>query len=365
MSHVETLFPHFQFCGTPFFAERYGCGHINETYAVYCKSETQAPRRYILQRINTNVFRDPEGLMNNILAVTAYLREQITANGGDPRRETLTVIPTVDGGAFHREENGKCWRVYEFVENTVTYQSVERPELFYEAARAFGRFQKLLANFPADTLCETIPHFHDTAKRFRDFEEAVQRDTCGRLAQVLPEVEFIRARKADCSVVTDAIAKGEVPLRVTHNDTKLNNIMMDPETGAGVCIVDLDTIMPGSALYDFGDSIRFGASSAAEDEKNLDQVYMKPELFEAYTKGFLSETGDRLTDGEKRLLAFSAKLMTLECGMRFLADYLDGDVYFHTTYEGQNLDRARTQLKLVADMEAKRALMEEIVARYC
>ena len=365
MSKAEALFSCFQFEGTPFYAERFGCGHINETYAVYCKFEIKPPVRYILQKINTNVFRDPDGLMQNILGVTEYLREQIIAQGGDPLRETLTVVPTIDGKPYYRDENGDCWRAYVFIENAITYQTVERPELFYEAACAFGRFQKTLAGYPANTLHDTIPQFHDTAKRFRDFVAAVERDKCGRLAQVADEVNFIRAREADCSVVVDAIARGEVPLRVTHNDTKLNNIMMDPETDKSVCIVDLDTIMPGSALYDFGDSIRFGASSAAEDEKDLDKVYMKPELFESYTRGFLSEVGDCLTEGEKKLIAFSAKLMTLECGMRFLTDYLDGDVYFHTTYEGQNLDRARTQLKLVADMEQKRAIMEEIVARYC
>lgn len=360
---IEDLLTQFAFNETPFFAEPFGCGHINETYAVYCKAENLPPKRYIVQKINTNVFRNPDQLMDNILRVTAFLRDKIQAAGGDPSRETLTVVPTRDGQPYYRAADDSCWRAYIFIEHAVSYQTVEAPDLFYNAAKAFGHFQKLLADFPAATLHETIPQFHDTAKRFRDFSDAVARDRCGRLKDVLPEVEQVRTRAADCAVITDAIAAGEVPLRVTHNDTKLNNILMNPDTHESVCIIDLDTIMPGSALYDFGDSIRFGASSAAEDEKDLSRVFMRPELFESYTRGFLSEVGDALTDAEIRLLPFSAKLMTMECGMRFLADYLDGDTYFHTTYEGQNLDRARTQLKLVADMEQKMDEMNEIVRR--
>lgn len=363
--NIDLMISKFDFKGTPFYYEPFGCGLINRTYAVYCKFETEPPIRYLVQRINTHVFKDPAGLMDNIVQVTEFLRKQIIANGGNPDRETLTVIPTKDGKNLYIDEEGGCWRAYDFIEHAVSYQTVEDPEMFCEAARAFGDFQKKLASFPAANLHDTIPQFHDTAKRFRDFMAAVEKDSCGRLASVEKEVAFIRAREADCSKVVNAIANGEVPLRVTHNDTKLNNIMMDPDTNKAVCIVDLDTIMPGSALYDFGDSIRFGASSAAEDEKDLDKVFMKLDLFEAYTKGFLTGVCGNLTEGEKNLLAFSAKLLTLECGMRFLTDYLEGDVYFHTKYEDHNLDRARTQLKLVADMESKMAEMEAIVAKYC
>jgi len=241
---------------------------------------------------------------------------------------------------------------------------VERPILFYNAARAFGKFQRLLADYPAATLHETIPQFHDTGKRFRDFCASVQNNKAGRKALVADEISFVQARETDCTIVTELITAGKMPLRVTHNDTKLNNIMIDNQTDEGVCIIDLDTIMPGSPLYDFGDSIRFGASSAAEDDKDLNKVFMKLDLFESYTKGFLSEVGSALTESELSHLAFSAKLMTLECGMRFLADFLDGDFYFATHYDGQNLDRARTQFKLVADMESKMNQMQAVVAKY-
>ena len=361
----ENLLDKFQFEGDPIYVEPFGCGHINATFAVYFKSETRPPRRYILQRINTNIFCDPDGLMENIVNVTAFLRKKIIAAGGDPDRETLTVIFTRDGKPYYRDAEGRCWRAYGFIENATSYQSVERPVLFYNAARAFGKFQRLLADYPAATLHETIPQFHDTGKRFRDFCAAVQNDKAGRRALVADEISFVLARETDCTIVTGLIAAGKMPLRVTHNDTKLNNIMMDNQTDEGICIIDLDTIMPGSPLYDFGDSIRFGASSAAEDEKDLDKVFMKLDLFESYTKGFLSEVGSALTETELEYLAFSAKLMTLECGMRFLADYLDGDCYFATHYEGQNLDRARTQFKLVADMEAKMDQMQAIVRKYC
>ncbi len=363
--NIEKAIASFAFEGTPFYSEPFGCGLINRTYAVYCKFENDPPIRYMMQRINTHVFKDPEGLMDNIVSVTKFLQKQIAAEGGDPNRGTLNMTPTKDGKYMYTDEEGGCWRAYRFIEHAVSYQSVENPEIFREAARAFGDFQKKLSAFPADRLHETIPQFHDTAKRFRDFTAAVERNTSGRLALVEKEVAFIRAREADCSKIVDAIAAGDVPLRVTHNDTKLNNILMDPDTDRAVCILDLDTIMPGSALYDFGDSIRFGASSAAEDEKDLSKVYMKLDLFEKYVEGFMEGVDGRLTDGEKKLLAFSAKLLTLECGMRFLTDYLDGDVYFHTKYADHNLDRCRTQLKLVADMEEKMADMEAIVAKYC
>ncbi|MDD6176159.1 MAG: aminoglycoside phosphotransferase family protein, partial [Firmicutes bacterium] len=304
----ENLLDKFQFEGDPIYVEPFGCGHINATFAVYFKSETRPPRRYILQRINTNIFCDPDGLMENIVNVTAFLRKKIIAAGGDPDRETLTVIFTRDGKPYYRDAEGRCWRAYGFIENATSYQSVERPVLFYNAARAFGKFQRLLADYPAATLHETIPQFHDTGKRFRDFCAAVQNDKAGRKSLVADEISFVLAREKDCTIVTGLIAAGKMPLRVTHNDTKLNNIMMDNQTDEGICIIDLDTIMPGSPLYDFGDSIRFGASSAAEDEKDLDKVFMKLDLFESYTKGFLSEVGSALTETELEYLAFSAKL---------------------------------------------------------
>lgn len=339
-------------------------GHINSTFVVACKKPDGSPIRYILQTVNTTIFKDPEALMENIRGVTDYLKTIIVANGGDINRETLSLIPTTDGKNYLIDANGSCRRMYNFIENATSYQSVERPILFENAAKAFGRFQRQLADYDAASLHETIAHFHDTPKRFADFEEAVKNDIAHRADTVKDEIAFFYAHKDICSAITDKIASGEVPLRVTHNDTKLNNIMIDNDTDEGVCIIDLDTVMPGSALYDFGDSIRFGASSAAEDEKDLSKVHFVPALFEAYVRGFLSEAGEALTETEKDLMPISCVLMTLECGMRFLGDYLNGDVYFATHREGHNLDRARTQIKLVSEMESKLDEMHAIVAKY-
>lgn len=338
--------------------EAYGNGHINDTYIA------DSEPKYILQRINHAIFKNPEQVMSNILGVTEHLREKIAAAGGDPNRETLTVIKTKDGASFYKTEDGNYYRMYNYVENAVSYEAVESHEQFYEAARAFGRFQNMLADYPAEKLYDTIPFFHDTVKRFGDFEAAVANDAAGRRASVEKEIEFVLARKADAAVVVDAIADGRVPLRVTHNDTKLNNVMLDLETGKGVCVIDLDTVMPGSLLYDYGDALRFGASSGAEDEVDLDKIYFDLELFEAFTKGFIEEVGDKLTPTEIELLPFSAKLLTYECGMRFLGDYLNGDTYFKIHREHHNLDRARTQFKLVADIESKMEDMKKIVEKY-
>lgn len=338
--------------------ESYGNGHINDTYISNSES------KYILQRINSSIFKNPEEVMENIVGVTEFLREKIIAAGGDPDRETLTVINTNDGKSFYKTEDGNYFRMYKYIEDAFGYDTVEFPRQFYEAARAFGKFQNMLADYPAEKLHDTIPLFHDTKKRLADFEEAVANDAVGRRALVKDEIDFILARKADASVVLDAIAAGEVPIRVTHNDTKLNNVLLDAKTGEGVCVIDLDTVMPGSLLYDFGDALRFGASSGAEDEIYLDKIYFDLELFEAFTKGFIKEVGGVLTPKEIELLAFSAKLLTYECGMRFLGDYLNGDVYFKTHREHHNLDRARTQIKLVADIEKKLDRMNEIVRKY-
>ena len=254
--------------------------------------------------------------------------------------------------------------MYNYVERSASFEMVETPEQFYESARAFGRFQKMLSDYPANELYDTIPLFHNTVKRFADFKEAVANDLAGRKANVEAEINFVLAREADAAVVVDAIANGSVPLRVTHNDTKLNNVLFDAETGKGLCVIDLDTVMPGSLLYDYGDSLRFGASTGAEDEVDLDKISFDLELFEAYTKGFIEEVGDTLTPMEIELLPFSAKLLTYECGMRFLGDYLNGDTYFKIHRENHNLDRARTQFKLVADIESKMDEMKKIVKKY-
>lgn len=338
--------------------EPYGNGHINDTYIA------QSDPKHILQRINSEVFKNPEQVMDNILGVTEHLRKKIEIAGGDPDRETLNVVKTRDGNNCYKADDNNYFRMYKFIENAVSYDSVENPAQLFEAARAFGRFQNMLADYPADKLYETIPNFHNTKKRYADFEEAVLKDAFGRASEVTKEIEFVKARKSDCDPVVDAIADGSVPLRVTHNDTKLNNVMLDADSGEGVCVIDLDTVMPGSLLYDYGDALRFGASSGAEDEQDLDKIWFDLDLFEAFTKGFLSEVGSSLTEREKELLPFSAKLMTLECGMRFLGDYLNGDTYFKIHREKHNLDRARTQFKLVADMEEKMADMQKIVKKY-
>ncbi len=333
----------------------YGNGHINATYVVGTSP------RFILQRINTEIFKDPDGVMENILAVTSFLRSRIVAQGGDPLRETLTVVPTTDNHSFYRSPDGDCYRVYLFIEDASSYDSAPNAKVFAESARAFGKFQRMLADFPAEKLHETIPHFHDTPDRLRIFRETLAKDPVGRAKDVQKEIDFVLARAGEMSTVTDAIANGSVPLRVTHNDTKLNNVMIDNKTGKGLCVIDLDTVMPGSMLYDYGDSLRFGASTAAEDETDLDKVHFDLNYFRAYTEAYIEELGDSMTAREVELLPFSAKLMTLECGMRFLTDHIDGDHYFRIHRENHNLDRCRTQFRLVKEMEEKMDEMHKIV----
>lgn len=332
-------------------------GHINLTYRVRIDG-----RDYILQRINTDIFKDPDGLISNIAFVTEYLRGQIDAVGGDADRETLTLIKTANGEYLHRDESG-VYRMYLFITGATCYNRAERAGMFGESARAFGRFQNLLAGFDASKLSETIKDFHNTPKRFENFKKALDADLLGRSADCRREIEFYLARENYCATITSRLADGSIPTRVTHNDTKLNNVIIDDASGRGICVIDLDTVMPGSMLYDFGDSIRFGASSASEDEKDLSRVYCVPELYEEYTKGFLSELKSSITEQEIKFLHDGAIMMTYECGMRFLTDYLEGDVYFRTSYNRQNLDRARTQMKLVADMEARREVFEGIIER--
>ena len=348
---TEQVLQAFALDAKPVSCERYGCGHINVTYLVV----TETGHRYILQKINNNIFKDVPGLMGNIAAVTKYLRKQIE----DPRG-VLTLIPTKDGADYLKHTDGSFWRVYDFVEQSICLQAPETSDDFHQSAVAFGTFQQQLKDFPAETLCEVIPNFHNTVDRYRIFKEALAADVCGRAESVRAEIEFALAREEEAGTLVNMLAEGKLPLRVTHNDTKLNNVMLDETTRKPLCVIDLDTVMPGLSLYDYGDSIRFGAATAAEDEKDLDKVWMDIDLFETYTKGFLSACPG-LTENERDMLPMGAKLMTLECGVRFLTDYLSGDTYFRTHYEGQNLDRCRTQFKLVADMESKWADMKRIV----
>jgi Ser/Thr protein kinase RdoA (MazF antagonist) len=341
----------------------YGNGHINDTFCLTCALGEGKTKRYILQRMNDDIFNSPKELMENVVNVTSFLREKIIAAGGDPDRETLNVVPAADGGNY-LEYKGDFFRMYIFIEGATCFEQVKQPEDFYNSALSFGNFQKLLADYPADTLHETIVNFHNTVSRFRDFKKAVEEDVCERAENVREEIQFVLDRELDTHVICDALIQKKIPLRVTHNDTKLNNIMIDNETGKGICVIDLDTVMPGSALYDYGDSIRFGANTGAEDERNLALISLDLELFDIYTKGYLEGCGGSLTKEEIELLPMGAKLMTFECGMRFLADYLKGDVYFKIHKPEHNLDRCRTQFRLVADMESKWEQMNAIVRKY-
>ena len=334
------------FClsGKPLHCERHGNGHINETFYL----QTDEPHEYILQRLNTQVFPDVEGLMRNVVAVSKHLRRSCD----DPRR-VLTLVPTIDGGFLHRAQNGTYWRMFEFVTDGISLDQAQSAQDMRQSGAAFGGFQKRLADFPAQTLTETIPRFHDTPDRYRQLHQAIEEDRAGRLREVRPEVEEYLAREAQADGLMRLHRQGILPTRVTHNDTKLNNVMLDAATGTALCVIDLDTVMPGLAANDFGDAIRFGASTALEDERDLSKVALSLPYYEAFAEGFLGACGDSLTQAEVETLPLGAKLMTLECGARFLADYLNGDVYFRVSREGHNLDRARTQIRLVQDMERK------------
>ena len=340
----------FRLDAKPVSCEPYGCGHINVTYLAVMESG----RRYILQKINNNTFRDVAGLMENITAVTEFLRTET-----DDPRGVLTLVKTHDGASYLHAQDA-YWRVYDFVEDSICLQLPETDEDFYQSAVGFGTFQQLLTDFPAAKLHETIPNFHNTPDRYRALLETLERDPMHRAAQVQPEIEFALARQAEMSAIQNALTAGELPLRVTHNDTKLNNVLLDAKTRKALCVIDLDTVMPGSSLYDFGDSIRFGAATAAEDEKDLSKMEMSLDLFRVFTRGYVRACPG-LTAKELELLPMGAKTMTMECGVRFLTDYLDGDHYFAVHRDGQNLDRARTQFKLVADMEKKWDEMQKIV----
>ena len=348
--------------GTIAGVQEYGSGHINRTELVEMEKDGQR-EKYILQRINTEIFHDVDGLMENIVGVTDYLRKKIKAAGGDFEREALQVIPTKDGASYCRAEGG-CYRMYRFISNAVSYDAVRSPGDFYESALAFGTFQSLLSDYPAETLHETIPDFHNTADRLKNFKKALAEDRAHRAAQVQEEIRFVLDREKDCHVICDMLSSGEIPLRVTHNDTKLNNIMIDDKTGKGICVIDLDTVMPGSALYDYGDSIRFGASTGAEDETDLEKVSCDIELFTLYTKGFIEGCEGSLTKKEIRMMPMGAKVITLEQGIRFLTDYLEGDCYYKIHRPEHNLDRCRTQFKLVKDMEEKWEILQGIAEQY-
>ncbi len=333
-------------------------GHINQTVVA-----SVSGRLYTVQTVNTYVFPDVEGVMKNILSVTEYLRERVLARGGDPRREVLHFYPG-DGSGFWRDEEGKCWRVYDYIDDALSYSIADDLQILTDAGQAFGNFQKELAGFDGASLKETIPNFHNTRQRYVNLENGISRNASGRLDSVAEEVAFFRARSQIATRLTDLIDAGKLPLRVTHNDTKFNNILIDASTKKPLCVIDLDTIMPGLAAYDFGDAIRFCANSAAEDEKDLSKVYFCMDKFEAFAKGFIGGAEGFFSEEEIESMAWGCIVMTLECGSRFLLDYLDGDKYFHTDYPEHNLDRAHTQMKLVSDMEAVLDEMQAIIRKY-
>lgn len=349
---MKQLISQFDVKGNPLEWNRYGKGHINETYFVTCDSGVS----YILQKINKRVFTQPEQLMENIAATTAYISERCS----DPR-ESLHLVLAKDGKAYYKDVAGEYWRIYDFVPSTICLQKAEGPEGCYYSGLAFGRFQGQLADFPAQTLHEPIVDFHNTRVRYAQLHAAMEKNYENRIELCREELAFALAREQEAGAIVDKLQRGELPLRVTHNDTKLNNILFDYDTRKPLCVLDLDTIMPGSSLYDYGDAIRSCGSPAAEDEQDLCKVYCDMDLFRAYTEGYLKGCNGSLTELEIEMMPMGAKMMTLECGIRFLADFLNGDTYFRTHYEGQNLARTRNQLKLVADMESKWETMHQIV----
>lgn len=354
----------FRFEGEFIEAVPYGFGHINDTYAVSFLKADGSKHRYILQRINNNIFKSPEQLMNNIERVTEHIKQKLSSKGTDYSRQTLNIIYTNSGESYYKTNENKYWRAYVFIEGARTYQIVENENHLYNAGNAFGKFQNLLSDFEANSLYEVIPDFHNTKKRYSAFLDAVNADICNRASEVKTEIDFVNKRAEDTGKITELLENRKLLVRVTHNDTKFNNVMLDDITGEGICVVDLDTVMPGSSLYDFGDAVRSGTNPADEDERDLSRVCMELRLFEKYTNGYLDATRNVLTDLEIDLLPLGAKLMTLECGIRFLTDYLNGDVYFKIHRDGHNLDRCRTQFKMVEDMEAKWAEMKRIVNMY-
>jgi len=344
-------------------AQPYGSGHINDTYCAWY-DQAGLRIRYIHQRINHNIFKDPVALMENVERVTAHsLARLMDVNHPEARRRTLTVIPSIDGKPYAMDREGNYWRTYPFIERARGYDELRTNLQAEQAAKAFGEFQKLAADLGGPRLHETIPNFHHTPKRLQALEEAIEADVAGRARSCQAEIEFALSRAADCRRVTDLIAAGVIPERVTHNDTKLNNVMLDDATGAGVCVIDLDTVMPGLSLYDFGDMVRTGTNAALEDETDLAKVVARPGMFAALAEGFLAGCGDALNEVERAHLVAAGQVMTYEVGLRFLTDHLQGDVYFKIKRPGHNLDRARNQFALLRSLEAQAADFQAVVDR--
>lgn len=362
LPNIAEVVREFRIYGSYLESRPYGSGHINDTFvAAFSQSGTRL--RYILQRINHRIFKDPEALMDNILRVTSEANRQLVQGKvPDASRRALSVIPAQDGRPFVKDAEGNYWRCYPFIEGARAYDIIQNTQQAYEAARAFGEFQRLVAGLKGPRLHETIPNFHNTRSRFERLREVVKADPKGRLSSVQKEWEFLCEREALTDTLLNLQAEGKIPERVTHNDTKLNNVMIDDATETGICVIDLDTVMPGLALYDFGDMIRTATSPAAEDEKDVSKVRMQMPMFEALVRGYLSTAGSFINEAEKAHLAFSGKLIAMETGIRFLTDYLEGDVYFKIKHSEHNLDRCRTQLALVKSIEENEEAMNRFVA---
>jgi len=362
---LKKIFSEFAVEGDYVGAQFLKVGHINDTYLV--DSDHNGTReQHIFQRINHFVFRDPERLMANFEKITSHIRAKLEKTPGrNPERETLNLLYAKSGACFHISPDGQYWRAYRFVGDAHIVNVATKPEEAYEAGRAFGCFQKLLSDLEASSLHETIPFFHHTPRRFARFKEVLENDTCGRAGQAQDAIAFAFEREPMTAVVTEALASGRLPLRITHNDTKINNVLFDNRTGKAICIIDLDTTMPGSSLYDFGDMVRTTTSFAAEDERDLARVKLEMEMFRALSDGFLAEARDFLTPLELDLMVFSGRLITFTIGLRFLTDFLEGDVYFRVHRPGQNLDRARAQFALVRSMENLEQAMDECIHSLC
>jgi hypothetical protein len=360
---LKEVLQNFDIDGTLISVSPYGFGHINTTYlAVYENGDK--PKRYILQKINTSLFKSVDELMSNIVLVTDFNRERIIARGGNPDRESLTVIKTKAGENYYRREDGECFRVFIFIENTVAYQTVTKPKDFYYSAIAFGSFSNLLAEFDASKLYEILPNFHNTKVRYQNFLAALEKDEFDRAKDCQKEIEFIKAREHYYSKIVDLLESGKMPLKVTHNDTKLNNVLLDDKTGEPVAVIDLDTIMPGSIAYDFGDAIRFIANTLLEDDPNYDGVLLDESKHEAFTKGFITQVKGSLTEIEKQTMNLGVFTMTVELAIRFLTDYVSGENYFKIKYPEHNLVRTRNQIALAEDIIRKEKNLDDIISKY-
>ena len=340
-------------------SESFGSGHINDTYCLTCEKDG-CLIHYILQRINHEVFKNPPQMMENIRRVTNHIQQKLQEQQNKFASRQLIVIDTKDGDYFYRDDRGNYWRVYNRIENAVTYDTMESPELAYEAARMFGRFAAMLTDLPGPPLHETIPDFHTTPKRFKTFQEVLRQNPCNRAKEAGIEIDFVLQNAGICKVLLNHVEKGEIPVRTTHNDTKINNVLLDEKTYEGVCVIDLDTVMPGLSLYDFGDMVRTATNPAEEDERDLSKVTMRMPIFEMLLKGFAEETHTFLTPIEKKNMVFAGKLITFEQMIRFLADHLAGDIYYKIHREGHNLDRCRTQMKMVQSIIAQEEAMNAL-----